>query len=142
MKYVLLVSHGVMAQGVQSVVEMLGGGKREDVLAVSLQNGMGADEFAENVKAAIKGMKPEDEILVFADIIGGSPLATAANVIAEAGLIGSTVMVGGMNFPLVLSAVLQKDFMETDKLIQAIIPEARGAMQEFTVAAEDGEDDI
>lgn len=142
MKYVLLVSHGVMAQGVQSVVEMLGGGKREDVLATSLQNGMGADEFAENVRALIKNITAEDEILLFADLIGGSPLTTAANVIAQEGLMGVTTMIGGMNFPLVLSAVLQKDFVETAALKASIIAEAREAMQEFTIAVEDSEDEI
>ncbi len=142
MKYVLLVSHGTMAQGVQSVLAMLAGGAREDVLATSLQNGMGADEFAENVKACIQNITPEDEILLFADLIGGSPLTTAANVIAQAGLIGRTTMIGGMNFPMVLSAVLQKDFVDTADLKASLIPEAREAMQEFQISTEDNEDDI
>lgn len=142
MKYVLLVSHGTMAQGVQSVLAMLAGGAREDVLATSLQNGMGADEFAEKVKECIQNITPEDEILLFADLVGGSPLTTAANVIAEKGLIGRTTMIGGMNFPLVLSAVLQKDFMDTADLMAAVIPEARDALQEFQVRADDSEDDI
>lgn len=142
MKYVLLVSHGTMAQGVQSVLAMLAGGARKDVLATSLQNGMGADEFSENVKDCIRNITPEDEILLFADLVGGSPLTTAANVIAEAGLIGQTTMIGGMNFPLVLSAVLQKDFMETADLMAAVIPEARDALHEFRIHADDSEDDI
>lgn len=142
MKYVLLVSHGVMAQGVQSVVEMLGGGKREDVLATSLQNGMGADVFAENVRALIQNITTDDEILLFADLIGGSPLTTTANVIAEAGLMGVTTMIGGMNFPLVLSAVLQKDFMDTETMKASLIADAKNAIQEFTITVQDSEDDI
>lgn len=142
MKYVLLVSHGTMAQGVKSVLEMLAGGGREDILATSLQNGMGADTFAGQVADCIRGITQEDEILLFADLIGGSPLTTAANVIAQAGLMGRTTMVGGMNFPLVLSVVLQKDFMDTAELVKAAIPEARAAMQEFRIQAENGEDDI
>lgn len=142
MKYVLLVSHGVMAQGVQSVVEMLGGGKREDVLATSLQNGMGADVFAENVRALIQNITADDEILLFADLIGGSPLTTAANVIAEAGLMEVTTMIGGMNFPLILSAVLQKDFMDTETMKASLIADARNAIQEFTITVQDSEDDI
>ena len=45
MKYILLVSHGTMAQGVHSVLDMLVGEGREDILSTSLKNGMGADVF-------------------------------------------------------------------------------------------------
>ena len=48
MKYVVLVSHGTFAPGLHSVLNMLAGGGREDILSTSLQDGMGADEFAEN----------------------------------------------------------------------------------------------
>ena len=41
MKYILLVSHGTMAQGVHSVLEMLVGEGREDILSTSLKNGDG-----------------------------------------------------------------------------------------------------
>ena len=142
MKYVLLVSHGTMAQGVKSVLEMLAGGGREDILATSLQNGMGADAFAGQVEACIRHITQEDEILLFADLIGGSPLTTAANVLAQAGLMDRTTMVGGMNFPLVLSAVLQKDFTDREELVAAVLPEAREAMQEFRIETRDMEEDI
>ena len=53
-----------------------------------------------------------------------------------------TTMVGGMNFPLVLSAVLQKDFTDSAGLVAAVLPEAREAMQEFRIQTQDMEDDI
>ena len=50
MKYVVLVSHGEFAPGLHKAVNMLGGEDREDVLSTSLKNGMGADEFADNIR--------------------------------------------------------------------------------------------
>ena len=50
MKYILLVSHGMMAPGLHNALGMLAGEGREDILSTSLKNGMGADEFAENVR--------------------------------------------------------------------------------------------
>lgn len=47
MKYVVLVSHGTFAPGLHSVLKMLAGGEREDVISVGLEDGMSADEFAE-----------------------------------------------------------------------------------------------
>lgn len=142
MKYILLVSHGTMAQGVHSVLEMLVGSGREDILSTSLKNGMGADEFAENVRKCVSVVKEEDELLVFADLIGGSPLTTTANVLAARGLLGRTTMVGGMNLPLVVSAVVAKDSMERDALVDALVFEAREAMQKFTVDVSEAEDEI
>jgi PTS system N-acetylgalactosamine-specific IIA component len=144
MRYVLLVSHGEFAPGLHKAIEMLAGSSREDVLYTSLKNGMGADEFADNVREILKDITEEDEIALFADIVGGSPLTTAANVIAEKGLLDRTVMVGGMNLPLVLSTILTKDFADDFKehVRSAMLAEAKEMIQEFTVAVEEESDDI
>ena len=133
MKYILLVSHGTMAPGVHNALSMLAGENREDILSTSLKNGMGSDEFAENVRKCISVVKEEDELLVFADLIGGSPLTTTADVLATEGLLERTTMIGGMNLPLVLSAAVTKDTMETEELVEMLIPESREMLQKFTV---------
>lgn len=142
MKYVFLVSHGELAQGMATALGMLAGQGREDILSAGLEDGMGADVFAEKVKECLSRVGAEDEILLFADLIGGSPLTNAANVIAELGLMDKTVMTGGMNMPLVLSAVLMKDTMETEDLVDSLIPEAREALARFRITGEDAEEEI
>ncbi len=141
MKYVVLVSHGEFAQGLRSAVCMLAGEDRSDVLATSLKDGMGANEFAENVKTLLKDVKEDDEIILFADIVGGSPLSTAANTIAELGLLPRTTMVGGMNLPLVITTVLSKDDEETSEVIAEALEAAQGQLHEFKIAADDDEDE-
>ncbi len=142
MKYVVLVSHGTMAPGLHNALSMLAGGGREDILSTSLENGMGASDFAECVRKCIAKITEEDEILLFGDLVGGSPLTTAANVIAEQGLMGKTVMLGGMNLPLALSAVLMKDTMDTKELVEMLIPEAREELKRFEVESNESEDEI
>lgn len=137
MKYVLLVSHGEFAPGLHKAVNMLAGEEREDVLSTSLVNGMGADEFAENVKQVLSVVGSGDEIILFADIVGGSPLATTANVLLETGLLERTRMIGGMNLPLVLTCVLSKDDEETSELIKG----AREQIREFTIAVDDEDEE-
>ena len=141
MKYVVLVSHGEFAQGLRSAVCMLAGEDRSDVLATSLKDGMGANEFAENVKTLLKDVKADDEIILFADIVGGSPLSTAANTIAELGLLPRTTMVGGMNLPLVITTVLSKDDEETSEVIAEALEAAQGQLHEIKIAADDDEDE-
>jgi len=141
MKYVVLVSHGEFAPGLHKAVNMLAGEEREDVLSTSLVNGMGADEFAENVKQVLSVVGSGDEIILFADIVGGSPLATTANVLLETGLLERTRMIGGMNLPLVLTCVLSKDDEETSELIDELIEGAREQIKEFTIAVDDEDEE-
>ena len=142
MKYVMLVSHGTMAPGLHNALTMLAGESREDILSTSLENGMSSTVYAENVRKCISGITKEDEILLFGDLVGGSPLTTASNVIAEQGLLEKTVIVGGMNLPLALSAVLMKDSMDTKDLIEMLVTEAREELKEFQVTSSEVEDDI
>ena len=142
MKYVVLVSHGTLAAGLHNALGMLAGENREDILSVGLENGMGADVFAQKVEETLSKVGAEDEIILLADLVGGSPLTTAANVIAKMSLLDRTVMIGGMNLPLALSAVLMKDAMEVTELKEMLLPEAREEMKEFHVAKDEEEDDI
>lgn len=142
MKYIFLVSHGTMAPGLHNALKMLAGEEHEDILSTSLENGMSSSTYAENVRKCIAGITKEDEIILFADLVGGSPLTTAANVIADQGLIDRTVMIGGMNLPLTLSAVLMKDTMETKDLVDMLLVEAREEMKEFKIVNEENEDEI
>lgn len=142
MKYVLLVSHGTMAPGLHNALKMLAGEEHEDILSASLENGMSSSTYAENVRKCVSGITKEDEILLFGDLVGGSPLTTAANVIAEQELLEQTVMIGGMNLPLTLSAVLMKDTMDTKDLVPMLLTEAREEMKEFRVTSEENEDEI
>lgn len=142
MKYILLVSHGTMAPGLHNALKMLAGEDHEDILSTSLENGMSSSTYAENVRKCISGITKEDEIILFGDLVGGSPLTTAANVISEENLLDRTVMIGGMNLPLTLSAVLMKDTMETKDLIEMLLSEAREEMKEFQIVNEENEDEI
>lgn len=142
MKYIVLVSHGTFAPGLHNALSMIVGGGREDIRSTSLENGMGADVYAENVRKCISGITPDDELLLLGDLIGGSPLTTASNVIAEAGLLSKTVIIGGMNLPLALNAALMKEALELHELAAAVLPEAKDGITEFKVDVTDGEDDI
>lgn len=142
MKYIVLVSHGTFAPGLHNALKMLAGEDREDILSTSLENGMGSDTYVENVRKCISKITDEDEILLLGDLVGGSPLTLASNVIAEEGHLPRTVILGGVNLPFALSAALMKDDMELSELIGALLPEAKEVMEEFKVETEENEDEI
>jgi PTS system N-acetylgalactosamine-specific IIA component len=83
-------------------------------------------------------------MVLLADIIGGSPLTTALDVLGEMNRLESTVVVGGMNLPMALTAAVMKDALDGDALATTLVSEATTALQQFKATAEDAdeEDDI
>lgn len=138
MRYVILVSHGKFANGLNDALSMLAG-NREDILSVGLENGKSVDEFTALFTEKVKDISTDDEVILLGDIIGGSPLTNATNVLVNKGI--KTVILGGMNLPLALTTVLMKDTVSLDEIADQVLEQARMAMQEFKIV-EESEDDI
>lgn len=137
MRYVILVSHGKFANGLNDALSMLAG-NREDILSVGLENGKSVDEFVASFIEKVKDISTDDEVILLGDIIGGSPLTNATNVFVNKGI--KTVILGGMNLPLALTTVLMKDTVSLDEIADQVLEQARMAMQEFKIVEESEED--
>ena len=142
MKYVVMVSHGEFAPGLHSAVRMMTG-NRSDVLSTSLKEDMSADQFAENFAELVKDFTADDQVILLADILSGSPFTNALNVLSDKGLISNTLIIAGMNMPLAITAVLMKDNMPLDMLKETLLSEGRTGLTAYEpVVASDDEDDI
>ena len=140
MKYVVMVSHGQFANGLKDALMMLAG-QREDVIASGLENGESADEFAQDFEKTIDFINQDDEIILLGDLIGGSPLTTAMNVIHEKNMDEHCIIIGGMNLPLALTTVLMKDTLDKETFLQQVLHEGQTALKEFKIE-NDEDDDI
>jgi len=92
-------------------------------------------------RQALAGLAEEDQVLVLADIVGGSPLTTACNVLAELGKLDTAVVLGGLNLTMALTGLVMKDMLEGKELARTILSEASAALQEFEVATDSDEED-
>lgn len=142
MKYLLLVSHGGFAEGLKTSLAMFAGDKMDQVIAIGLKDGKTVDDFAKDFRQAISGLTAEDSVVVLADIVGGSPLTTACSVLDEVSKLDDAIVLGGMNLPMAITSAVMKDMLEGDAFVQAVLPEAQAALQEFKIASDDEEDDI
>lgn len=140
MRYLLMVSHGTFAPGLHSVLDMLAG-KRDDILSCSLRDGEGADEYVEELKGVISPIAAEDEVIVLGDIIGGSPLTNALNVLAESGMLARTRAFGGMNLPLALTAAFDLQSDDLAGLCASMVEEGRAALRPVELCLGDDEEE-
>lgn len=140
MRYLILVSHGTFAPGLHNALGMMAGSDREDIRSTSLLDGMDVDTFRANFTELVGDITPEDEIILTADIIGGSPLTTALDVLTEKGLLGKTLAIGGMNLPLVLTAAFADADTPLDELEAELTGEAKDQIKRFVLGGDEDDD--
>lgn len=140
MRYLILVSHGTFAPGLHNALGMMAGSDREDIRSISLLDGMDVDTFRANFAELVGDITAEDEIILTADIIGGSPLTTALDVLTEKGLLGKTLAIGGMNLPLVLTAAFADADTSLEELEQELTGEAKDQIKRFDLGGDEDDD--
>ena len=140
MRYLILVSHGTFAPGLHNALGMMAGSDREDIRLTSLLDGMDVDTFRANFAELVQDITPEDEIILTADIIGGSPLTTALDVLTEKGLLARTLAIGGMNLPLVLTAAFADADTPLDELEAELTGEAKDQIKRFALGGDEDDD--
>lgn len=140
MRYLILVSHGTFAPGLHNALGMMAGSDREDIRSTSLLDGMDVDTFRANFAELVGDITPKDEIILTADIIGGSPLTTALDVLTEKGLLGKTLAIGGMNLPLVLTAAFADADTPLDELEAELTGEAKDQIKRFALGGDEDDD--
>ncbi|MDE7049608.1 MAG: PTS sugar transporter subunit IIA, partial [Lactobacillus sp.] len=118
MKNLILVSHGKFAEGLKTSLDMFAGDAIERVHTLCLYNGESADDFKKKVNDFFDKheFSSEDEFIILADIIGGSPLTTFLSVFSEKGLMDKSVVLGGMNFTMALTATVSLDTMSKEDI--------------------------
>ena len=140
MRYLILVSHGTFAPGLHNALGMMAGSDREDIRSTSLLDGMDVDTFRANFTELVKDITAEDAIILTADIIGGSPLTTALDVLTEKGLLARTLAIGGMNLPLVLTAAFADADTPLDELEAELTGEAKDQIKRFALGGDEDDD--
>ena len=81
MKYLILVSHGGLAEGLKSSLSMFASDKVDDVIAIGLKDGESLAVFSVEVKNVIASLDENDSVLVLADIVGGKSFNNCCNSI-------------------------------------------------------------
>ena len=131
MKYLLLVSHATLAQGIEGALEMLLG-SRAFILACGMEDGMAPTQFRERFSRVIDPITPKDEIVLLADIAGGSPLKNALVALDDKGLGQNVIVFGGANLPMAISACMGiEDGLDLDAIKDALLSDGVQAVKQI-----------
>ena len=108
MKNIVLISHGGMAEGVKSSLEMITG-RQEHVHTVSLRPDGDNLQFENDLLAKMKALN--GPVLILADLLGGTPCNVALKNYLEDERVE---ILAGMSLPLVIEAALNEGLTGAD----------------------------
>lgn len=105
MKGILCVSHGFYAEAFKESLKMIAGNVT-NLHALCLEPTDGPEQFKDKLVAIQPTLDAYDKVWVFADLFGGSPCNTTfQHYVSNPNI----EFVAGMNFPMVLSALLSEE---------------------------------
>lgn len=112
---ILIATHGGLAEGLLSAVELLAG-KQEKVKTIGLYHGDGIDGFKEKVATAYEELDDGDGVMTFVDILGGSPCNAVMELMNRKSEVKA---IAGVNMPMVIQAVMTRDDSTIEELCEA-----------------------
>ena len=114
---VLIAGHGNFPSGAFSAVALVAG-STDNVYACDFVDGMTSAELKDKMVAAINDMKG-DEVLVLADLAGGTPFRTGVELKAE--LTDKKIrVIAGANLPAIMDAAFSCGDCELDELAEQV----------------------
>lgn len=98
MKGIVLLSHGKLAKGMYETSKWFMGEDIPQYTYVGLKEGESPESYDERIAAAIDEVNTGEGVILFADLLGGTPCNRAAMTIAR----GDVDLFAGMNLAMVL----------------------------------------
>jgi mannose PTS system EIIA component len=121
---IVLVGHATLANGVLDAAEMILG-PQDDVHALGMTPDQDPAELVATIQQVASTSSPGGELLVLADLFGGSPAnAVAAAVLRESG----AQLVTGLNLPMLLEVLTSGDTSSADLAATATRAGAEGVL--------------
>jgi mannose/fructose/sorbose-specific phosphotransferase system IIA component len=108
----LLVSHGDLADGMLSAMQLIVG-QQEGVIAISLKETDSIDELGSRVDAAVEELHASGSVLLLVDLFGASPFNTCVKLLTK---YPDLQVVTGMNLPMLLETVVQREGQSVEDL--------------------------
>lgn len=120
MKGIVITSHGPMAQGILDTSKLFFGDQNQ-MVACCLSAEDNPDEFVDVLKKAVNDVDTGDGVIVFCDMLFGSPCNCMARIIGEDLQNDKIQVITGVNLAMILQilAVREAGDVSVEELLKA-----------------------
>ncbi len=123
---IVLVSHGLLADGLKDAVEMIAG-PQTHLQTVGMQPGTTIISLRAMIEQAVTDVTSDGGVLVLVDILGGNP-ADASSYLARRGI----QVICGVNLPMLLELLIQREHLSQRELTTIALQAARQSVINLT----------
>lgn len=118
---ILLVTHPDFGQALINTVELIFDKKIENLTAISIDIKEDVNKLRKLINNSIKKIMTDDGILILTDMFGGTPSNLSYAFLEE----GKIEVISGVNLPILLRAIPDRDKMNIDKLRGSLVEYGR-----------------
>ncbi|HEY2421055.1 MAG TPA: PTS sugar transporter subunit IIA [Neobacillus sp.] len=121
---ILVVTHGLLAEGlIHSAKMLIGDAEKLDFL--SFAKDMGQEELTEALSEKMKGLSTGEQLLIFCDIVGGTPF----NISSRFSFNNENIAVFyGVNLPVLVEAVLTREGKNLQELTSFLVESSKNSL--------------
>jgi mannose PTS system EIIA component len=123
---IVLVSHGLLAEGMKDAVEMIVG-PQERFQTVGMQPEMELAYLRTTLERAVAEVAGAEGALVLVDILGGSPANASSNLALH-----GTQVICGVNLPMLLELLIQRETSSLRELTAIALQAAKEGIINLT----------
>lgn len=131
---ILLVSHGVIAKGFYDTMPMILG-TQADVAYACLDETGSVEQFEKTVIHQLNEVWGQDEVLVLADMMNGTPSRVAAQLISQRSCKG--LILCGMNLNVLLEAYMKRN-EDLQIIAQGLLTSGKPSFMELYASTNEG----
>ena len=136
----IVTGHANFGSGMTSSVNLIAG-EQEAYRYVDFLPTYGTEELTEEIAKAMDELKDCEGIIIFTDLMGGSPFNVAASLGQE-----NVRIVAGTNLPMLVEIVMSRKFMDDlDGLVESVLETGKEQVTKYEfkqVVQEESEDGI
>ena len=109
---ILVVTHSNLGDALIEAAEFVIGDRPESVESISINLGENAEKLRGKIEIGIKKVEKSKGVLILTDMFGGTPSNLSYSFLEE----GRVEVISGVNLPILIKAVTNRNDMELSKL--------------------------
>lgn len=127
---VLILTHGEMADGLISAVNLIGG-DFEKIEAMGLYGDTDIENYKLEVQKKVTDMDDGSGVLIFCDLFGATPYNTTAKIYGDLKDNVKYRSITGVNLPMILESLFNRDSLKLEELTDHILNVGKDGIKEL-----------
>jgi PTS system N-acetylgalactosamine-specific IIA component len=136
---IIVTGHGNIATGINSSIKLIAG-EQDDFLCIDFTAHMSAEDFRDDLEDAIESLSYCDNILLLADLQGGTPFKSALELCVTNDRLA---LIGGINLPLVLESCFSREFADNfNDFVKQIELAGKNSLNKFEISYDEDDEEM